>query len=79
MLKLVFVAVCTDFVRAIRLIPDFFLLDFQLPVHDVYNLFFMKSNLFKFVISKTLKNNPGSRGNKRKFQAPQVRLLKDDL
>ena len=35
----------------------------------------MKSNLFKFFISKTLKNNPGSRGNKRKFQAPQVGLL----
>ena len=49
-----------------------FRLYFQLPVQDVYNPFFMKSNLFKFFISKTLKNNPGSRGNKRKFQAPQV-------
>mgnify|MGYP002803526918 CR=1 FL=1 len=42
-----------------------------LPVQDVYNPFFMKANLFKFFISKTLKNNPGSRGSKRKFQAPQ--------
>ncbi|XP_028397320.1 meiosis 1 arrest protein-like [Dendronephthya gigantea] len=42
-----------------------------LPVQDVYNPFFMKSNLFKFFISKTLKNNRGSRGGKRKFQAPQ--------
>ena len=48
------------------------LLTFQLPIQEVYNPFFMKSNLYKFFISKTLKNNPGSRAGKRKIQAPQV-------
>lgn len=42
-----------------------------LPTQDVYNPFMIKSNLFKFFVSKTMKNNPTSRGNKRKFQAPQ--------
>lgn len=45
---------------------------FQLPLLDVYNPFVMKSNLFKFIVSKTIKNSSSSRGNKRKFQAPQV-------
>ncbi|XP_046845567.1 meiosis 1 arrest protein-like [Xenia sp. Carnegie-2017] len=43
----------------------------KLPLLDVYNPFFMKSNLFKFIVSKTIKNSSSSRGNKRKFQAPQ--------
>lgn len=42
-----------------------------LPTQDVYNPYFIKSNLFKFFVSKTVKNNPTSRGNRRKFQAPQ--------
>lgn len=51
----------------------------QLPTQDVYNPYFIKSNLFKFFVSKTVKNNPTSRGNRRKFQAPQVKQIKTNV